>query len=456
MAGKSLPRRTVLRGIGTALALPVLDAMTPALAAPATAKTPVRMAFVYVPNGIIMKDWTPATEGDSAPLPAALPRILEPLAAYRDRLLLLSGLTLNNGRDLGDGPGDHARAAASYLTGAHPKKTYGADMRNGISVDQIAAQKVGAGTRLASLELGCEEGILSGNCDNGYSCAYSNSLSWRTANSPLPPEVRPRAVFERLFGGGEDADPDPVRRARARREQKSVLDFVLANANSLRSTLGASDQRKLDEYLFTVRDIEKRIEAAERAPAGGPAAQPPFAKPGDSVPENFFEHARLMFDLMAAAFQSDLTRVCTFMIGPEGSNRNYREIGITDAHHGLTHHLGDAAKIEKIAQINRMHATEFAYFLGKLAAMNEGASNVLDNSMVVYGGGLSDGNRHDHHDLPVLVAGRAGGAFRPGRHLRYAKETPLTNLYIAMLDRLGVNIEKLEDSTGQLGYLSGM
>jgi len=235
-----------------------------------------------------------------------------------------------------------------------------------------------------------------------------------------------------------------------------VLDFVLANANSLRSTLGASDQRKLDEYLFTVRDIEKRIEAAERAGATGPAVQPPFSKPGDSVPENFFEHARLMFDLMAAAFQADLARVCTFMIGPEGSNRNYREIGITDSHHGLTHHLGDAAKIVKITQMNRMHATEFAYFLGKLAAMNEGGSSVLDNSMVVYGGGLSDGNRHDHHDLPVLLAGSAGGTFRSGRHLRYAKETPLTNLYIAMLDRLGVNIEKLEDSTGQLGHLSGI
>ncbi len=453
MLNKSLPRRTVLRGIGAAVALPMLDAMRPAFAGPATKKAPCRMAFVYAPNGIIMKDWTPQTEGEAAPLPAELPRILQPLSAHREKMLLLSGLTLNGGRELGDGPGDHARAAASYLTGAHPKKTYGADMRNGISVDQIAAQKVGSETRLASIELGCEEGILSGNCDNGYSCAYSNSLAWRTATSPLPPEIRPRAVFERLFGS-EDAEPDPARRARARREQKSVLDFVLDNANDLRLTLGASDRRKLDDYLFTVRDIEKRIEATERTPVS-PVA-PPFAKPGDSVPENFVEHARLMFDMIAVAFQADLTRVCTFMIGPEGSNRNYREIGIADAHHGLTHHLGDAAKIEKVAQINRMHVEQFANFLSKLRSMNEGSATVLDNSMIVYGGGLSDGNRHDHHDLPVLLAGRAGESFRPGRHLRYAKETPMTNLYVAMLDRMGVAVEKLEDSTGRLGYLTGM
>jgi hypothetical protein len=447
MPAKSLPRRTILRGIGASIALPMLDAMWPAFAAPGAMKPPRRMAFVYVPNGIIMKDWTPPAEGDLA----AMPRVLEPVAAYRDRLLVLSGLALNGGRALGDGPGDHARAAASYLTGAHPKKTYGADMRNGISVDQIAAQKVGAATRLASLELGCEEGILSGNCDNGYSCAYSNCLSWRTPASPLPSEIRPRAVFERLFGADDTDDPDPARRARARRQRKSVLDFVLDNANGLRHTLGATDQRKLDEYLFAVRDIEKRIQNAEQA---APPVNPPFAKPGESVPENFIEHSRLMFDLMAVALQADLTRVCTFMYGPEGSNRNYREIGITDAHHGLTHHLGDAAKIEKIARINRLHMEQFAYFLGKLSAMKEGGGTLLDNSMIVYGGGLSDGNRHDHHDLPVMIAGRGGETLRTGRHLRYAKETPMTNLYIALLDRMGVEIEKLEDSNGELGYLS--
>ena len=457
MPGKSLPRRTILRGLGTAVALPVLDAMMPAFAA-STKKAPCRMAFVYVPNGIIMKDWTPKTDGDTAPLPDELPPTLAAMGPHRDRVMLLTGLALNGGRELGDGPGDHARAAGSYLTGAHPKKTYGADMYNGVSVDQIAAQKVGGDTRVASLELGCEEGILAGNCDNGYSCAYSNSLSWRTPTSPLPPEVRPREVFERLFGAG-DFDPDPSRRARTRRQEKSVLDFVLDNANGLRSTLGSNDRRKLDEYLFAVRDIEKRIEAAERAQVSNGAAPPPpssFAAPGESVPENFIEHARLMFDLIAVAFQADLTRVCTFMFGPEGSNRNYREIGITDAHHGLTHHLGNAEKIEKIARINRLHMEQFAYFLAKLQAMIEGTSNVLDNSIIVYGGGLSDGNKHDHHDLPVLIAGRAGEALRPGRHLRYPKETPMTNLYVAMLDRMGVPMEKLQDSTGKLGYLSGM
>ncbi len=453
MPGKSLPRRTILQGLGSSLALPLLDAMTPAFAAPPARKAPRRLAFVYVPNGIIMKDWTPQTAGDAAPLPGELPRILAPLAEHRDRILLLTGLALNGGRALGDGPGDHARAAGSYLTGAHPKKTYGADMYNGVSVDQIAARKVGAETKLASLELGCEEGILSGNCDNGYSCAYSNTLSWRTPTSPLPPEIRPRAVFERLFGA-EDVDPDPERRAQARRQRKSVLDFVLESATGLRATLGASDRRKLDEYLFAIRDIEQRIEAAERAPVSN--AAPPFAKPGESVPENFIDHSRLMFDLMAVAFQADLTRVCSFMYGPEGSNRNYREIGITDAHHGLTHHLGDAGKIEKIARINKLHMEQFAYFITKLRGMTEDAGNVLDNSMIIYGGGLSDGNRHDHHDLPVMVAGKGGDAFHPGRHLRYKSETPMTNLYVAVLDRMGVPVEKMQDSTGQLGYLSGM
>jgi hypothetical protein len=453
-AGKPLPRRTFLRGLGTTVALPFLDAMMPAFcrAAPA-AKAPCRMAFIYVPNGIIMNEWTPKTEGDIAKLPGTLPRILEPLAPYREDLMVLSGLTQNGGRALGDGPGDHGRAGANYLTAVHPKKTFGKDIQAGVSVDQIAAQKIGGRTRFASIELGCEQGIQGGNCDNGYSCAYSNSISWRTPSTPNPPEVRPRAVFERLFGSA-DIEPDPARRARLQKYDKSILDFVLEDANRLKSTLGGTDRRKLDEYLHAIRDIETRIQSAEQ---GKIPVMPAIGKLPPSIPADFVEHSRLMLDLMTLAFQTDMTRVATLMLALEQSNRPYREIGVSEAHHGLTHHRGDPEKIAKVAQINRFHVEQFAYLMGKLKSIPDGDGTLLDHVMVTYGSGLADGNRHDHHNLPTLLAGRACGSLHPaGRHVRYPDETPMANLFVAMLDKMGVPAQSVGDSTGKLGYLSDL
>jgi hypothetical protein len=433
--------------MGTAIALPFLDAMTPAFAASriGAANTPRRVAFVYVPNGIIMKDWTPAAEGTTFDFT----RILKPLEPYRQNLMVLSGLTQNTGRALGDGPGDHARAAASFLTGIHPKKTSGADISLGVSVDQIAAQKVGSATRFASLELGCEDGRLVGNCDSGYSCAYSNSISWRTSTTPLPPEVNPRAVFERLFG---DASETPEARAKRLAYNKSILDFVLDDTQKLKGDLGRTDRRKLDEYLDAVREIERRIEQAEH---DSTQFTPTIEKPA-GVPVEFTDHVRLMFDLMTLAFQADLTRISTFMICREGSTRTYREIGVSDAHHPLTHHRNNPEWIEKVTKINCFHLEQFAYFINKLKSTPDGDGTLLDRMMVVYGSGLSDGNQHTHNELPVVLAGAGNGALRPGRHVRYPKETPMNNLYVAMLDHMGVPPEKIGDSTGELEHLTDL
>lgn len=445
---KHLPRRTFLRGLGTAIALPLLDSMVPAFAA--KSKAPSRMAFVYFPNGVQMDSWTPLTEGSIARLPNALPRVLEPLAAYREHINVLGGLTVDGGRAHGDGPGDHGRAGASYLTGAHPKKTFGRDIQAGVSVDQYVAQKIGSQTRFASLELGCEEGIQGGNCDNGYSCAYSNSISWRTPATPNPPEVRPRAVFERLFGSGE-MERDPSRRARLEKYKKSVLDSVLEDARGLQNSLGATDRRKLDEYLYAIRDIETRLQKTERENA---EIVPALDKPPSSVPENYNEHTRIMFDLMTVAFQTDVTRVITFLMAIEQSNRAYREIGIPDSHHGLTHHGGDKEKIEKCIRINRYQMEQFAYFIGKLRSTPDGDGTLFDHVMVTYGSGLS--RDHDHDNLPTVLTGGGNGLFKLGRHVKHPANTPLANLHVAMMDQMGVPAESFADSNGRLGYLSDL
>lgn len=444
---KHLPRRTFLRGLGASIALPLLDAMTPAMASSSRpgAKPPLRMAFVYVPNGIIRDVWTPDAEGRAFDFKHAL----EPMKPFTEHLLVLSGLTHNGGRALGDGPGDHARAAASFLTGCHPRKTAGADIHIGISVDQVAARHIGSATRFASLELGLEDGRLVGSCDSGYSCAYSNNLSWRNASTPNPPEINPRLVFERLFGSGDGLE-DAASRARRLDYHKSILDDVTEQAQSLQARLGPADRRKLAEYLESVREIERRIETAERDQAAG---VPPMAKP-EGIPLDYADHARLMFDLLTVAFRIDATRVATFMMAREGSTRAYREIGISDAHHPLTHHRGNEEMIEKVRRINRYHVEQFAAWIGTLAATREGDGTLLDHSMIVYGSGLADGNRHTHHDLPVLLVGKAGGAFKTGRHIRYPAETPMANLFVTMFDRMGVPVETLGDSNGRLGYLS--
>jgi hypothetical protein len=450
LTNKHLTRRTLLRGLGVALALPHLDAMTPARGKAAPA--PLRVGFVYVPNGIIMKEWTPAGTGAGFELSP----LLKPLAAHRDRLLLLSGLAQVNGRALGDGPGDHARAAASYLTGFHPRKTEGADIRNGISVDQVAAKAIGGATRFPSLELGLEGGGMVGNCDSGYSCAYSNSLSWSGPQTPLPPEINPRAVFERLFGDGEPLDAET--RARQARQQRSLLDFIREEAGELRRELGQGDRHKLDEYLTSVREIERRIEIAEQQDLSQQREvmqEITLAKPA-GVPVTFEEYSDLMFDLVVAAYQTNSTRIITLMMGREGSNRTYRSVGVPEAHHGLSHHMNAAEKIEKLACINFHHVELFSKLVAKMAATPDGDGTLLDHSLLVYGSGLSDGNAHHHHDLPVLLVGGVNGAFKTGRHVQYPRETPMNNLFLSMLDVMGVKEETLGDSTGRLQFLSDL
>ena len=444
---KHLNRRLFLRGAGAAIALPYLDAMVPAFAAARRLEsdTPRRLAFVYIPNGVIQEAWTPLATGADF----EFTRVLKPLEPYREDLLVLSGLTHNNGRALGDGAGDHARAASSFLTGIHPKKTAGADIQLGISVDQVAANAIGDQTRYASLELGIEPGRLAGNCDSGYSCAYSNSISWRGEQTPNPPEIDPSLVFDRMFGEIE-APLSPEIRARRAARQRSVLDHVLSEVNRLRGSVGATDRQKLDEYFSSVRDVEKRIFNHGQQ---GEAPKPEMARP-QGIPANYADHAQLMFDLMALAFQADLTRVSTFMMGREGSNLTYPDIGVSRAHHGMTHHRGDPSKIEDITKVNAYHLGQFAQFIDKLALIEDGDGRLLDNMMAVYGSGIGDGNRHTHHDLPVLLAGSGGGTLSPGRHVRYADETPMNNLYLSLLDRVGVRPETLGDGTGELDRLS--
>jgi hypothetical protein len=442
---KHLARRTFLKGMGAAIALPVLDAMTPALAASVRhAKSPLRLAFTYVPNGITMADWTPKGEGAAF----EFSRVLKPLERFREDTVVLSGLAHRNGNALGDGPGDHARAAASYLTGVHPRKTAGADIQNGISVDQIAAAHLGSQTRFASLELGCDDSRTVGNCDSGYSCAYTNSLAWRGPATPMPPETNPRLVFERLFGDIDTSLP-PEARARRLRHRRSILDLVRERTTELTADLGTSDRRKLDEYLSSIREIERRIEQSERDLTG---LDPAIDKP-TGIPVLYADYVKLMFDLQLVAFQTDLTRIITMMMGREGSMRTYPEIGVPDPHHPLTHHRGNAEWIEKVTQVNALHMELFAGFIEKLKATPDGDGTLLDHSIIVYGSGLSDGNRHTHNDLPVLMVGR-GGSFRVGTHIVYPRDTPMTNLYLTLLDRMGVREEKIGDSTGQIEHLA--
>jgi hypothetical protein len=350
---------------------------------------------------------------------------------------------------LGDGAGDHARAGATWLTGVHPKKTQGADILAGISVDQIAAKEIGKNTTLPSLELGLEDNRMVGNCDSGYSCAYSNTLSWSSPQTPVPPEMNPRSVFERLFGDGDTTDP--AARALMASQDRSILDFVREDANRLGLRLGAGDRQKLDQYLDAVREVERRIQKIEEQ--SGSAVIPTIEAPG-GVPPTFEEHVQLMFDLMAIAFQADLTRVITLMIGREGGNRTYRNIGVADAHHGLSHHFNDAAKIERLQKIDQHHIEMLSYFLRKMEEIKDGEGTLLDHACIVYGSSLSDGNRHEHLDLPTLVAGGAAGRIHGGRHVRYSKGTPMTNLYLTMLDMAGVHPEKIGDSTGKIEHLS--
>ncbi len=443
-----IPRRTFLRGMGTILALPMLEAMAPPLKALASAGSrraaalayPKRIAFIYIPNGANMADWTPKAVGTDF----ELPYILEPLKPFKNDFQVLSGLAHDKARPHGDGPGDHARASASFLTGCQARKTAGADIKVGVSVDQIAADKIGRFTRLPSLELTADKGRPSGECDSGYSCAYQFNLSWKTESTPMPPETDPRAVFERLFSNNVAGEVQASQSARLS-YRKSILDFVMEDASRLRNDLGYTDQHKLDEYLSAVRALETRIEQSERFAAALPDYPEPSGIPADNE-----RHLRLLYDLLALSFQTDTTRIATYLIAHDSSNRSYPSIGVPEGHHDLSHHGNDETKKQKIAKINRFHATQLAYFLEKLKSVREGEGTLLDNCLIVYGAGISDGNAHSHDNLPILLAGRGGGTLRPGRHVRLGRETPTTNLYLSMLDRVGVPAERIGDSTGKL------
>jgi Protein of unknown function (DUF1552) len=441
---RPITRRTVLKGFGAALALPWLEAMTPVASAAPAAKSPLRAAFIYVPNGIHMQAWTPSDTGSLGELPATL----EPLKAFKNDLNVFSGLALDKARANGDGPGDHARAQAAFLTGRQPRKTQGADIRAGQSADQWIANHVGDHTKFSSLEIGIEPGRQAGNCDSGYSCAYQSNFSWRDDNSPNAKEVDPRLVFDRLFGTRTASEKDASREKRDR-YNKSILDFVNEEAKALSGNLGAADQRKMDEYLTAVRELELRIERAREVKSSKSTFKPSMPAP-TAMPKDPQDHIRLMCDLMVLAFQADLTRVVTFPFANDGSNRPYPAIGVPDGHHDLSHHGNDSKKHEKIQKINKFHIDQLAYVLGKLKSVKEGDKTLLDQIMLVYGSGIGDGNRHNHDDLPILLAGHGDGKVKCGRHVKFPKDTPLMNLYLAMFERLGCPAKSFGDSTGVL------
>jgi hypothetical protein len=392
-----------------------------------------------------MQDWTPKAEGALTELPSTL----APLEPFKDKMNVLSGLTLDKARANGDGPGDHARAMAAFLTGRQPRKTHGADIRAGLSADQHIAAAVGDATRFPSLELGIERGGTSGSCDSGYACAYQANLSWRGESTPNAKEIDPKAAFDRIFGGN---DPKELAEAKAKRElyNKSVLDFVMDDAKGLGKQLGQGDQRKLDEYLTAVREVEQRIEKAKKANKEQKVVKPNVTIPS-GVPKAATEHIRLMCDIMVLAFQTDTTRVATLPFANDGSNRSYAFIEVPDGHHDLSHHGGDGKKQAKIQKINKFHIEQLAYLLGKMKSVKEADGTTLfDNMHLVYGSGIGDGNRHNHDELPILLLGGGGGSLTGGKHTKYPKDTPLMNLYLTLFERMGCPTSTFGDSTGKL------
>jgi hypothetical protein len=435
---KAIPRRTVLRGIGATLALPLLDGMVPALTAwGKTAAKPInRFGVVYVPNGMIMPNWTPAAEGAAFEFTPTL----SPLAPFREQLLVLSGL--NCVPTPGRPGGAHAKASTRFLTDVSPP-TSETRLDAGISMDQIVARELGKFTQLASLELAIESGDTAGACDQGFACAYTNTISWRSANTPLPTQNNPRAVFERLFGDSGSTDPK-VRLARMQRE-RSVLDSVTQEVAHLRGTLGQGDGAKLTEYLEAIRDVERRIQMAEEQSG---QELPVIEHPG-GIPATFDEHVKLMFDLEVLAYQCDLTRVITFMMGREFSGVTYPQIGVPDAHHPISHHQNEPEKVAKVAKINAYHVNLFAYLLDKLRSTPDGDGSLLDHMTMIYGAGMADSNAHSPLNIPVVLAGGGAGQLKGGRHIRY-KNMPLANLHLTLLDKLGVPWDRIGDSTGRL------
>ena len=437
---KALSRRTFLRGVGTTLALPMLDAMVPAFTPAAkAAAAPARLGFFYIPNGKVDDNrWTPVSEGAGFELSP----ILKPFAPVKDRLVVLTGLAHRQGLALGDGNGDHSRATPSWLSGVHPKKTETGDVHCGITADQIAAVELGTGTPLASLELGLDgdQGIA-GACENGYSCIYTNTIAWRSATQALPAENNPGVVFERMFGDGGDA---AARRA-AMSDSRSIMDSVRQELAGLNRELGPRDRSTVSEYLDAVRDVEKRIQRAERTVATVAPPDRPFG-----IPLTFKEHLELMFDLQVLAYRADVTRVVTFLMSREVSSRVYAECGVTQSHHSVSHHGGKPELMAQMATICTYHVSLFTKFLEALRSTADGDGSLLDHSLILYGGGLGDGNGHTHFNLPAVLAGGVGG-LKGGRHIRYPEGTPMTNLLLTMLDKVGVrNVAAIGDSTGRL------
>ena len=441
---KSLSRRTVLRGLGASVALPLLDSMIPALQA---SPSPVRrLGAVYVPNGMSMPYWRPPAAG-----PLELSAILKPLEPVKDRVLVVSGMDNREAEPLlNEGDGDHSRAQAAFLTGAHAMKASGVrtTLEAGVSMDQIAARQFGRETQLASLELSLEANDLVGQCEDGYGCAYSATLAWKDANTPLPMETDPRAVFERLFGATGSTEREA--RLRGFRKDQSLLDSVSDELAALRRTIGSPDRSKLNGYLDSVRDIERRIQIAETQ---GSRDLPVVAQPA-GIPDNFEEYASVMFDLMLVAYQADLTRVCTFLIGREKSVRPYPAVGIPEAHHAVSHHQMRPENLARLSKINTHHMELFARFVQKMQATPDGDGTLLDNSVVIYGAGMSNSNAHTPRDLPIALAGGAGGKIKGGRHVQMPAGLPLANLHLTILDKLGVPVEHLGNSTGELKILS--
>jgi hypothetical protein len=445
---KALPRRTFLRGIGVTVALPLLDAMIPAATALAktAAKPATRLGFIYVPNGAAMMywqpegfEWTRETWLGEQPIGKLSPS-LAPLEPFKEQIIVPLGLTQQQAESFGDGNGEHSRAGPTFLSGVHPKHTEGADVRAGLTVDQLAAQVIGNQTPLRSLELAMEQAFLVGNCDNGYSCAYTNSISWRTPTTPNPMETNPRVVFQQLFGDGGSA---AERRAQLQ-EDKSILDWVTADVSRLQGSLGAADRRAVVDYLDSLRELERRIQAIDQQ-AGAADLDLPDSPVG--IPESYDEHAKLMLDLVALAFQADITRVFTFMFGREQTNRPYGELGVGEAHHPLSHHQNDPEKLRKLHLINVYHVGLLARLSERLKATPDGDGSLLDHSLILHGGGISESNLHSHVDLPLVLVG-GGGQMKGGRWLSHKIETPMNNLLLAMLDRTGISIDKFGDSTG--------
>ncbi|MDQ8190808.1 DUF1552 domain-containing protein [Roseibacillus persicicus] len=436
---KSLSRRTMLRGMGATVALPLLDAMIPAATAMSrTAANPVkRLGYVFIPMGSDIKRWTPEGEGALGQLSP----ILQPLESVKDRVSVISNLELQPAY-----PGTHATSNAAFLSAARAKRTESSDYFLGVTADQIAAKQIGQGTLLPSLEMSMDLMETVGQCDNGYACVYQNNLSWSSPTSPLPAEAHPRLIFESLFGEGGT----PEEREASRQRRSSLLDWVKEDMASLKRELGGADRSKVSDYLDAVRDVEKRIQKAEAASKDNPV--PDFERPM-GVPASYLDHARLMFDLQVLAFQGDITRVSTFQLARETSNRTYPEAGVTDPHHPLSHHGNDPEKIEKMSRINRFHVSLFAEFLQKLAATEDGAGSLLDHSLLLYGSGMGDPNLHDHTNLPIVVAGGAAGGMQGGRHIRYENPTPLANLHLTLLDKVGVALGQFGDSNGQVDDL---